>query len=125
MIEMTFTLKDNTKVLLNLKDSKLTDLKAGDAKPVVIPPPRTVTVNPNPVGLDPEERARRDIQRFRDLTDPPLGSASKPERFTEPYATILKMIAATMAPAPMMTTAIRPAGEDFCLRGMMTEVGGR
>jgi len=65
---------------------------SGDAKPVVIPPPRTVTVNPNPVGMDPEERARRDIQRFHDLTDPQLGSASKPDRFTEPYATILKMI---------------------------------
>jgi serine/threonine-protein kinase len=62
-----------------------------EVKPSVNPPIRP---NPPPVtaGADPEDRARKDVQRFRDLVDSQLGSVSKPDRFTEPYATILKMI---------------------------------
>jgi serine/threonine-protein kinase len=63
-----------------------------DARPVVAPPPRIAVAPPSSAGVDPEERARKDIQRFRDLIDPQLGNTARADRYTEPYATILKMI---------------------------------
>jgi serine/threonine-protein kinase len=69
-----------------------------DSKPVVAAPVRPA---PPPVApsADPEERARKDVQRFRDLVDSQLGNSGKPDRFTEPYATILKMIDKSKASA--------------------------
>jgi hypothetical protein len=64
----------------------------GNPKPVVVNQnPKPPVVNPTP-GVDPEERARKDVQRFRELVDSQMGDTSKADRFTEPYATILRMI---------------------------------
>jgi len=71
---------------------------SGDVKPVVIPT-RPAPPIPGPVAVDPEERARKDIQRFRELTDSQLGNPAKPDRFMEPYATIQKMIDKSKAAA--------------------------
>ena len=68
----------------------------GGEDPVrTVTPKNTATNNPppvNPVGVDPEERAKKDIQRFRELVDSQLGNTAKADRFTEPYATIHRMI---------------------------------
>src|SRR5205085_12490758 len=66
----------------------------GDERPdpvVNVPGPKPATLA-NPTSVDPAERAKKDIQRFRDLVDPQLVDANKPDRYTEPYATIQKMI---------------------------------
>jgi serine/threonine-protein kinase len=68
--------------------------ETGPVKSVTPPPPKQVIVN-GPPGLDPEERARATVKSFRELHDPQFGNTSKPERFTEPYATILDMIEKT------------------------------
>jgi serine/threonine protein kinase len=72
---------------------------SGDARPVVIPPPRTPVAPPGPAGGDPEERARKDVQRFRDLIEPQLAATTKPDRYTEPYATIQRMVDKSKASA--------------------------
>src|SRR6185295_10232236 len=67
-------------------------------RPPTPPQPKQVIVN-GPPGLDPEERAKKDVQRFRELVDPQFGNASKADRFTEPYATIQRMIDKSKASA--------------------------
>jgi serine/threonine-protein kinase len=68
----------------------------GDDQPKTPAPRTTAGANPttptSPVAADPEERAKKDVQRFRELVDSQLGNASKPDRFTEPYGTIQRMI---------------------------------
>jgi len=61
------------------------------AKPVTLPP-KPPNPPPGTGGVDPAEQARRDVQNFRELTDPQFGNTSKSDRFTEPYATIVRMI---------------------------------
>jgi eukaryotic-like serine/threonine-protein kinase len=46
----------------------------------------------NTAGGTPEERAKKDVARFQKLVDSQLTDESKPDRFTEPYGTIMKMI---------------------------------
>ena len=72
-------------------------LFSGGGEPVretrqAVAPPVRPGPPPVPAGADPEERARKDVHRFRDLVDSQLGSVGKADRFTEPYSTILKMI---------------------------------
>jgi serine/threonine-protein kinase len=67
-------------------------LTRGEGKPDVAvvnpkPPPP-----PNSSSGDAVERAKKSVQQFRELWDPQLTDTSKPERYTEPYSTILKMI---------------------------------
>jgi serine/threonine-protein kinase len=69
-------------------------LTRGDGKPdvaVVNPGPKPPPP-PNPGNVDSADRAKKSVQQFRELWDPQLTDASKPERYTEPYSTILKMI---------------------------------
>jgi serine/threonine-protein kinase len=70
-----------------------------DVRPVANPGPRIAPPLPGPPPADPEERARKDVQRFRELTDSQLANASKADRFTEPYTTILRMIEKSKASA--------------------------
>ncbi|HVE39418.1 MAG TPA: serine/threonine-protein kinase [Planctomycetota bacterium] len=70
-------------------------LTRGDGKPEVVtanPGPKPNPPTTNPSAIDAAERAKKSVQQFRELWDPQLTDASKPERYTEPYATILKMI---------------------------------
>ncbi|HVR83066.1 MAG TPA: serine/threonine-protein kinase, partial [Planctomycetota bacterium] len=91
---------------------------SGDVRPVAAPPPRPNVAPPNPVGLDPEERARKDIQRFHELIDPQLTNTAKLDRYTEPYGTILKMIDKSKASADF---AAQKAWQDE-LSAYMTKV---
>ncbi|MBV8879093.1 MAG: serine/threonine protein kinase [Planctomycetaceae bacterium] len=72
---------------------------SGDAKPVVLPPRPVAPPPVNATGNDPEERAKKDVQRFRDLVESQFGNTAKADRFTEPYATVLKMIEKSKASA--------------------------
>jgi eukaryotic-like serine/threonine-protein kinase len=69
--------------------------QGSDPAPTVTPKvPETGTAK-NPIVIpnaDPEERAKKDVARFQKLVDSQITDESKPDRFTEPYATILKMI---------------------------------
>jgi eukaryotic-like serine/threonine-protein kinase len=69
--------------------------QSADPGPTIpVKTPETGTAK-NPIVIpnaDPEERARKDVARFQKLVDSQITDESKADRFTEPYATILKMI---------------------------------
>ena len=69
--------------------------QSGDPGPTIPAKiPETGTAK-NPIVIpaaDPEERARKDVARFQKLVDSQITDETKPDRFTEPYATINKMI---------------------------------
>src|SRR6185295_735342 len=60
------------------------------ASPVVVPPPRQTPQLP--VAVDAEDRVKKEIRNFRELTDSQLVNGAKADRYTEPYATIHRMI---------------------------------
>jgi len=60
------------------------------ATPVVVPPSRQTPQLP--VAVDAEDRVKKEIRSFRELTDSQLVNAAKADRYTEPYVTIQKMI---------------------------------
>jgi serine/threonine-protein kinase len=62
----------------------------GTTTPAPPKPPTSAVVNSGAV--DPAEKARKSVQQFRELTDPQILDLTKSDRYTDPYATILKMI---------------------------------
>jgi serine/threonine-protein kinase len=69
-------------------------LTRGDARhdPAAVNPGPKPPSGSAPANVDAAERAKKSVQQFRELVDPQLGDASKPDRYAEPYATILRMI---------------------------------